>query len=142
LPVKYSAALLCLLAICFVKPCAGAPPQKQISFSGALRRTGAFKSASPDLSPRRRPDDWFTADKADHFFTSAMLSAGTYLALRVTHNDEPTAFVSSLTGTLTIGIGKEVWDVFHPGTPSWKDLTADLLGTLLGISSAYALTAE
>lgn len=71
-----------------------------------------------------------------------MLACSAYLALRATHNDVPTAFVSSLSGTLTIGVCKEIWDVFHPGTPSWKDLTADVLGTLLGIASACTMTAE
>ncbi len=141
--MKDRSAFFCLLILSLAAPpCAGASLIDPILLTRGFQSLAASKPTIPDDSPRFRTDGWFAADKADHFFTSAMLSCSAYLALRATHNDEPTALVSSLLGTLTVGIGKEVWDVFHPGTPSWKDLTADLLGTLLGIASAFAMTNE
>lgn len=140
--MKRRSAGFCLVIICFASLVAGASPRSQFfPTDGSRIRSRLQPNFSGDAS-RIREDNWFAEDKADHFFTSAMLSCSAYLALRTTHNGEPTAFVSSLTGSLTVGIVKEIWDVFHPGTPSWKDLTADLLGSLLGTASAYAMTAR
>ncbi len=36
--------------------------------------------------------------------------------------------------TLTIGISKEIYDIFTPGTPDIGDIVADLFGDSLGIS--------
>lgn len=34
-------------------------------------------------------------------------------------------------------IGKEVWDKYHGGVPSWADLSADLIGVGLGTVLAW-----
>lgn len=34
--------------------------------------------------------------------------------------------------TLLIGVGKEIWDKYHNGTPEWKDILADAIGIGFG----------
>lgn len=81
----------------------------------------------------RDSDSWLAQDKANHFLVSTMLAGGGFLSLKVTRNDEEVSFVSTIGITLGIGIMKEVYDYYHPGhRSSWKDLTADALGALLG----------
>ena len=38
---------------------------------------------------------------------------------------------------LTVGIGKELWDLAGHGDPSWKDLAWDALGTGVGVLIAW-----
>ena len=38
--------------------------------------------------------------------------------------------------TLLIGVGKEIWDKYHNGTPEWKDILADVIG--IGFGSLVA----
>lgn len=33
---------------------------------------------------------------------------------------------------LAVGVGKEIWDKYHNGVPSWKDLAWDFLGVAVG----------
>lgn len=33
---------------------------------------------------------------------------------------------------LAVGVGKEIWDKYHNGVPSWEDLVWDLLGIAVG----------
>jgi len=68
-----------------------------------------------------------------------MLSSAGYLALKVQHNDNDVALVSSIGFSVAVGIGKEVYDIYHPGHPSWKDLAADTLGAILGALMAGVL---
>ena len=68
-----------------------------------------------------------------------MLSSSTYLQMKVHHNEPDAALAASLGLTLTLGVGKELYDVMHPGHPSWKDLAADALGALIGALVARSL---
>lgn len=38
---------------------------------------------------------------------------------------------------LVASVGKEVWDKYHGGVPSWADLGADLIGVGFGILLAW-----
>ena len=101
-------------------------------------------SISPAQQPelagvRPAPDAWLGRDKFDHVFVSAMLSSSAYLGLKVSSNEERAAFVSSLGMTIGVGAAKEIFDMVHPGHPSWKDLTADVLGAMAGALIARAL---
>ena len=84
-------------------------------------------------------DPWIAPDKFDHLLLSALLSSSSYLQMKVHHNEPDAALVSSLGLTLTLGVGKELYDVIHPGHPSWKDLAADAVGALLGALVARSL---
>ncbi|HEX7344678.1 MAG TPA: hypothetical protein VF398_10455 [bacterium] len=83
--------------------------------------------------------EWISPDKFDHLLLSAMLSSSAYLQLKVHHNEPNAALLSSMGLTLTLGVGKELYDVIHPGHPSWKDLAADAVGALLGALVARSL---
>jgi len=88
----------------------------------------------------RTTDRWFAADKADHFLVSAMLASSGFLSLKVTRNDEDFSFVSSVGLTFGLGVLKEIYDWSHPDhQASWRDLTADLLGAVLGTWIARSL---
>ncbi len=87
-------------------------------------------------------DEWISPDKFDHLLLSAMLSSSGYLQLKVAHNAEDMALVSCLGFTLGLGVGKELYDIIHPGHPSWKDLAADAAGALLGALVAGILISE
>ena len=44
-------------------------------------------------------------------------------------------------GTISLGAGaaKELWDLSGHGDPSWKDLAADVAGTVLGLAVSFAV---
>jgi putative lipoprotein len=90
-------------------------------------------------TPAWTHDRWFAQDKANHFLGSLMLSSTAYLGLVANNNDHDQSLVGAIGGTVLIGIGKEIWDIYHPGTPSWRDLTADALGALIGGFAARAM---
>ena len=105
--------------------------------ASARSPVGGFPLAQLDTLSHPRAsfsvrDEWISADKFDHLLLSAMLASSAYLQLKVSHNGEDMAFVSCLGITLSLGVGKELYDVIHPGHPSWKDLAADAVGALFG----------
>jgi uncharacterized protein YfiM (DUF2279 family) len=86
-----------------------------------------------------RADDWFGPDKALHFGISLGISAGGYGAASL--------FVDSRMGRLAIGgavgigagAGKELYDLWSDGDPSWRDFTWDLLGVATGLALAWLI---
>ncbi|MCX6641245.1 MAG: DUF2279 domain-containing protein [bacterium] len=89
----------------------------------------------------RQPDSWIGADKAEHFLVSFWLAGGALATLKATRNNEDQSTVSCFGVTFGLGIAKEIYDLRHPKThqASWKDLTADLLGTACGILLAKSI---
>ena len=91
-------------------------------------------SAAPDssgLAPKKSPDDdWLGKDKFDHAITSAGMVAAQFYFLHQeldvnTAKSRQIAAVSALAA----GLAKEIYDqVSRRGTPSWKDLLADVIG--------------
>ncbi len=80
-----------------------------------------------------KTDSWTSPDKFDHLLVSAVLSGGAFLSLTVTRNDADRSFVSSVGAVIALGMLKEVHDAFAPRhQSSWKDLTADAVGALVG----------
>jgi len=79
-------------------------------------------------------DDWLAPDKFDHFLGSAMLSCCGTLALKVNHNNPDDAGYIAVSVTIGLGATKELYDMTSPSHhPSWKDLTVDIAGALLGM---------
>ncbi len=81
-------------------------------------------------------DAWISKDKADHLLASAFLAGAQYYALRReldwSHERSVNVAISS---TLAIGLGKEVYDhVSRRGTPSVKDMVADVLGIAVAVT--------
>ena len=76
-------------------------------------------------------DAWFSKDKFDHFCASAFLTGlGYYAARKELHNSDPASRNIAVGFSFSLGVSKEVYDkVSKKGTPSYKDIIADVLGT-------------
>jgi len=96
-------------------------------------------SASPAAASD--PDPWFGPDKALHFGVSAGLSAGGYAALSPWLESRSERALGGAAFSLTLGAGKELWDLTGHGDPSWRDFTWDVLGTALGVALAVGVDA-
>jgi uncharacterized protein YfiM (DUF2279 family) len=84
-------------------------------------------SPSPDPGDR-----WFAADKAKHFVVSAAIQSAAHTVWRANGRDYRAAAWQAAAVTMSLGVGKELWDR-HQGRPfSWKDLGADAAGTGTG----------
>jgi uncharacterized protein YfiM (DUF2279 family) len=80
-------------------------------------------------------DPWLGRDKADHALVSAgLVAAQFYLLHQELDLSGNRSRKIAASGTLLIGIAKEIYDgISRRGTPSWKDLLADLAGVGLAI---------
>lgn len=79
-------------------------------------------------------DQWFGQDKAHHFMSSAFLTGFSYYVMKQeldqTHE---AATLSAVSFSFTIGLAKEIYDgVSGKGTPSFKDIVADVAGIAVG----------
>jgi putative lipoprotein len=87
------------------------------------------------------PDPWFGPDKALHFGVSAGLAAGGYAALSPWLESRSERALGGAAFSLTLGAGKELWDLTGRGDPSWRDFTWDVLGTAVGVALALGVDA-
>jgi putative lipoprotein len=86
-------------------------------------------------------DPWFGRDKALHFGLSAAIAVGGYgVGSALSDDYAPRAAVA---GGLAFGagVGKEIVDLAGYGDPSWRDLTWDLVGSLVGVGLSLAVDA-
>lgn len=74
------------------------------------------------------PDPWFSPDKAKHFFTSVFLESLSFSVLREAHASRSGSLAGATIFSAGVGVGREIYDYYHPGTPSLKDLTWDVAG--------------
>jgi putative lipoprotein len=89
----------------------------------------------------RDADPWFGPDKALHFGLSVALSAGGYAASSVWLDTRGERALAGSAFSLTLGAGKELWDLSGHGDPSWRDFTWDVLGTAVGVALAAGVDA-
>jgi putative lipoprotein len=82
------------------------------------------------------PDPWFGQDKALHFGVSVGLAAGGYGVSAIVLNEKWQRALAGASFSLTLGAGKELYDLSGHGDPSWKDFTWDVVGTAVGIGIA------
>ena len=87
------------------------------------------------------PDPWFGPDKALHFGVSAGLAAGGYAAVSPWLEGRGEKALVGGAFSLTLGAGKELWDMTGHGDPSWRDFTWDALGTAVGLALAVGVDA-
>ena len=66
----------------------------------------------------------FREDKLKHIVVSAIIMVALSLVLP--------KWVAAMI-TLTIGIGKEVYDSTGKGCAEWKDIVCDLIGIIIGV---------
>jgi putative lipoprotein len=85
------------------------------------------------------PDPWFGPDKALHFGVSAALAAGGYAASSAWLDTRGERALAGGAFSLSLGAGKELWDLSGHGDPSWRDFTWDVIGTAAGLALAVAV---
>jgi putative lipoprotein len=73
-------------------------------------------------------DPWFSPDKAKHFFMSAFVQSASFSALRLAGASRTGSLVGASAASLSVGVGKELYDKKFGGDPSLKDLTWDGAG--------------
>jgi putative lipoprotein len=89
----------------------------------------------------RDDDPWFGPDKALHFGFSVALSAGGYAASSVWLDTRTDRALAGSAFSLSLGAGKELWDLSGHGDPSWRDFTWDVVGTAVGVALAAGVDA-
>src|SRR5690242_584352 len=77
-------------------------------------------------------DRWFAADKVKHFVMAAFVESGSFSALRLTGMHRAPALDAAIGAAAGVSVGKEVYDRFSGGDPSFKDLTWDAAGIVVG----------
>jgi putative lipoprotein len=83
-------------------------------------------------------DPWFGPDKALHFGLSAAFAVGGYAASSIWLDTRTERAIAGGTFALSLGAGKELWDLSGHGDPSWRDFTWDVIGTSVGVALAVA----
>jgi putative lipoprotein len=92
-------------------------------------------AAAPD------PDPWFGPDKALHFgFSVGLASAGYGVSSLFLGRYAPRALAGA-GFSLTLGAGKELYDLTGHGDPSWRDFTWDIAGTAVGVGLSLLVDA-
>lgn len=84
-------------------------------------------------------DPWWGPDKALHFGASAAIAGGGYALASplVDGFAERIAIGAGL--ALTAGVSKELIDLAGHGDPSFRDLTWDVIGTVVGVGLAFSI---
>jgi uncharacterized protein YfiM (DUF2279 family) len=79
-------------------------------------------------------DSWFSVDKGYHLIGSLISTTGiTNSALQFAKFDKEESLYAGAGFTFALGLGKELWDGHKADNRfSWKDLTADMIGILIG----------
>lgn len=86
-------------------------------------------------------DPWWAEDKAAHLAVSTVLSAAVTRHGMHVGNSGAKAHAQAVGVVLLIGASKEAYDATYGGTGwSWRDMTWNLLGSLLGGAMARMAT--
>lgn len=93
---------------------------------------------SPWLGATAQPltrgyDPWFGDDKARHFCASLALAGGGYALGALATDDLGGRIALAAALALGAGLAKEAYDAAGHGTPSFRDLAWDALGTSAGL---------
>jgi len=75
-------------------------------------------------------DNWFSADKAKHFFTAAFVQSASFGGLRAVGADRSVSLAGASVVSAGFSIGKEVHDARSGGLASGKDLLWDVAGMI------------
>lgn len=86
-----------------------------------------------------RADTWWGTDKALHLGVSVGLSAGA-TAVTAAWIEAPLQRAAvGVVSSFTLGVAKELLDGLGLGEASFRDLTWDLIGSVIGASLAWAV---
>jgi putative lipoprotein len=94
-----------------------------------------------NAAPASAADDWWGEDKLLHFGVSMLLASGGYAASSFVLEEPWQRALAGGALSLSLGIAKESFDLAGHGDPSWKDLTWDGAGTLVGVGFCFSLDA-
>lgn len=83
-------------------------------------------------------DPWLGADKAKHFGATWLLATAGYGGASLATDDTAWRLGSGAALAMGAGVAKELWDLSGRGSPSWRDLAWDGVGTAAGLVTAYA----
>lgn len=96
------------------------------------------------LGGASRADSWWAPDKALHFSISAGLAisaTAVSAAWLPAPRDRASRCAFALAATLALGIGKELADGLGLGSASFRDLTWNLAGAVVGAAAAWLFEA-
>ena len=79
-------------------------------------------------APAGSGDGWLSADKLQHFFSSAFVQSISYGTLRGVGAGHGVALAGASVSTAAVGVGKELYDARHHGDPSVRDFVWDAAG--------------
>jgi len=82
------------------------------------------------------PDPWWGQDKAWHFGISVGLGAGGYAGSSLFLHERWQRAAAGTGFSLTLGAGKELYDLSGHGDASWRDFAWDVAGTVVGVGLA------
>jgi len=104
-------------------------------FSYSLADATQQDSVKIKKAKTKKVDKWWGKDKAEHFLVSAFLAGVCYkIYHNELHNREDHSLYFSTGFTLSLGLGKEIYDQTRPQKRfSYKDLIYDLLGIGVGL---------
>lgn len=91
-----------------------------------------------------RADDWTGADKAAHFGLSAAVGAAATSVVPLAGGPSGPDWRPLALGVgvgLLPGLAKEAWDLGGRGDPSWRDVTWDVIGAVVGAGLVWAVQA-
>jgi putative lipoprotein len=108
-------------------------PTAVLAAASLLLASTAARADPPD------PDPWWGKDKALHFSVCAGITGGSYaIATQLTDDVAGRAAIAASLG-IGAGLGKEVLDAAGLGTPSWKDLVWDVIGTSVAVGVSVSI---
>ena len=77
-------------------------------------------------------DPWFGRDKVLHFAASVLIQTAAHSVLRANGRDYGNASRGAALATVSVGIGKELWDRHRKRDFSFRDLAWDGIGGVTG----------
>lgn len=93
-----------------------------------------FSTPLNSLQGTDSQDKWLSEDKFEHIFVSSFLLGITYyLSHYEFERTKREATQVAIGLSLSTGILKELYDLKDRGTPSFKDILADVVGIIIGI---------
>ena len=104
-------------------------------FSYSLADTAQQDSIKIEKAKTKWVDKWWGKDKARHFLVSAFLAGTCYkIYHNQLHNKKEHSLYFSTGFTLSLGLGKEIYDDTRPQKKfSYKDLVYDIMGIGVGL---------
>jgi len=116
--------------------------QFTLSLSICLVVLGTFALFAWTDSPNAYYDNWWALDKYLHFLGSLGFSFALYSFSSLFTRRTWLNFLIAFTIPLLVGGGKELLDLAGFGSPSWKDMTWNTLGVVLGLVFAFIFMKE